>query len=105
MRSVSPWLVLAAFLLVAAIACGVIAATTWNDWEIEGAYLNRSVGAPSYAGVFSTDGDLDRPRILLGAAIGLALSGVLVVAVFATLRRRARRRAPAPPEPARGPGR
>lgn len=104
-RSVSPWLVLAALLLVAAVVCGVIAAATWNHFGIEGAYLNRSAGAPAYSGVYSTEGDLNGPRILLGAAIGLAASGVLVLAAFATLRRRARRSAPAPPEPAPGPGR
>jgi hypothetical protein len=49
---------------VAAALCGVGAvvlfASTFLHWyppaEIEGAYFNRSVGAPAYAGSFSSDG-------------------------------------------------
>jgi cytochrome c biogenesis factor len=92
--------VLAALLLLAAVVCGVIAAATWQDFEVEGAYLNRSIGAPAYAGVYSSWGTSDGPRILLGAAIALAVAGILVLAVSII---QARRRAPAPPAPAPGP--
>jgi hypothetical protein len=100
-RSVSPWRLLAALLFLAAVACAVIAAATWQDMGIEGAYLNRSIGAPAYAGVVSTWGDTNEvQRILLGAAIGLGVSSVLVLA---TALIRARR--PAPPAPAPAPDR
>jgi hypothetical protein len=78
----SPWRVLSALLLVAAIACGVFAAATWKEeFGIEGVYLNRSVGEPAYSGVFASYGDVNTPRILLGAAIGLAVAAALVLAV------------------------
>jgi hypothetical protein len=101
-RPVSRWRLLAALLIVAAIVCGVIAAATWNDFGIEGAYLNRSVAEPAYSSVFSTEGDLNAPRILLGAAIGLGVAGLLVLAL--SLSPRARRPAPQPPAPAGGRG-
>jgi hypothetical protein len=89
-RSVSPWRLLAALLLLAATVCGVIAAATWDDVSVEGAYLNRSIGRPAYSGVFTTWGVSNGPRILLGAAMGLAVAGVLVFAVsFIQSRRRA----------------
>ena len=84
----SPWRKLAALLLVAAIACGVIAAATWKDFGIEGAYLNRSVGEPAYSGVFSSNGDVTVPRVLLGVAIGLAVAAALILAVSAWQSRR-----------------
>jgi hypothetical protein len=84
----SPWRVLAALLLLAAVACGVIAAATWDDFGFEGAYLNRSIGAPAYSGVYSAWGTSDGPRILLGAAIGLAVAAVMVLAVSILLARR-----------------
>ena len=96
----SVWRVLGALLLVAAIVCGVIAAVTWDDVSIEGAYLNRSIGAPAYSGVFSAWGASDGPRILLGAAIGLAVAGILVLALSFI---RARRSPPEPPAPAADP--
>src|SRR3954447_528245 len=102
-RSVSPWHILAALLFVAAVACAVIAAATWQDVTLEGAYLNRSIGKPAYSGVVSTWGDPNEAqRILLGAAIGL---GVAAVLVLATALIRARRQAPRAPEPGSGPAR
>jgi hypothetical protein len=100
-RSVSPWRLLAALLLLAAVACGVIAAAIWKDFGTDGVYLNRSIGAPAYSGVFST-ADITASRILLGAAIGLAVAGVLVLATSLI---RARRQRPRPPAPAGGRGR
>ena len=90
----SPWRVLAALLLLAAIVCGVIAAATWDDFGIEGAYLNRSIGAPAYSGVVSAWGTSDAPRILLGVAIGLAVAAVSIMAVSLL---QARRRSAAAP--------
>jgi hypothetical protein len=100
-RSVSPWRLLAALLLLAAVACGVIAAVIWKDFGTDGVYLNRSIGAPAYSGVFSP-ADVTASRILLGAAIGLAVAGVLVLATSLI---RARRQRPRPPAPAGGRGR
>ena len=77
----SPWRKLAVLLVVAAAACAVVSALTWEDFGIEGAYINRSVDAPADSAVFSSYGDLTRPRILLGVAIGLALAAVLILAV------------------------
>jgi hypothetical protein len=85
------WHRLALVLFVAAVGCGIASALTWHDTGIEGAYLNRSVGAPTYAGVFSYE-DNATAQILLGVAIGLAVAAVLV-AVLARLRSGA---APAP---------
>src|SRR3954469_22914482 len=70
------WRVLGAVLLLAAAICGTIAAIIWEENAIEGAYLNRSVGAPAYSTVFSTT-TYDAGRIMLGVAIGLAVAGVL----------------------------
>ena len=100
-RSVSPWRLLAALLLVAAAVCGVIAAATWEDFGVEGAYLNRSIGAPTYSGVFSQS-SYDGGRVMLGVAIGLAVAGILVLVLSITL---ARRPAPEAPAPAPGPDR
>jgi hypothetical protein len=93
--------VLGGLLLLAAIVCGVIAATTWNHFGIEGVYLNRSVGKPAYSGVGSSEGEVNGPRILLGAAIGLGVAAALVIALSLSL---ARRPAPAPPAAAADPG-
>src|SRR3954447_22174610 len=71
--TVPVWRVLGVLLLFAAIVCGVIAAATWDHVTIEGAYLNRSIGKPAYSAVVSSWGTSDGPRILLGAAIGLAV--------------------------------
>ena len=98
-RSVSPWRLLAALLLLAAAVCGVIAAANWEDFGVEGAYLNRSIGAPAYSGVYS-QGSYDGGRVMLGVAIGLAVAGILVLAVSIILARR-----PAPAAPARAAGR
>ena len=72
----SPWLLLAAALLVAAAVSGVVAALTWSDFAFEGAYLNRSTGAPAYSGVFSEDGPSG--RIWLGEQ---RVAGALVLAL------------------------
>src|SRR3954447_17931612 len=99
-RAVSPWHVLAALLFVAAAVCAVIAAATWQDAGVEGAYLNRTIGAPAYSGVFSSWSDPNEAqRILLGVAIGLGVASLLVLA---TALIRARRRAPAPRAPGAG---
>jgi hypothetical protein len=90
----SPWRVLAALLLLAAVVCGAIAAATWDDSGIEGAYLNRSIGAPAYSGVYSGWGSSDGPRILLGVAIGLAAAAVMLLATSIL---QARRRSAAAP--------
>jgi hypothetical protein len=90
----SPWRVLAALMLLAAIVCGVIAAATWDDLGIEGAYLNRSVAAPAYSGVISAWGNSDAPRVLLGAAIGLAVAAALVLAISIWQQRRGSAAAP-----------
>jgi hypothetical protein len=96
-----PWLVLAGALLAAAATCGVVAALTWSDFGIEGAYLNSSPGVVEYSGVYSAGG---AGRIWLGLAIGLAIAGVLVLALSAWQSRKALRQlrrakplAPAPP--------
>jgi hypothetical protein len=44
---VSRWTALALAALVAAAACGVVAAVHHDNCTIEGAYFNRSVGAPA----------------------------------------------------------
>jgi hypothetical protein len=87
-------------LLVAAVVCGVVSAITWEDIGIEGAYLNRSVGAPAYSGVFSYNGNTGG-RFFLGAAIGLGVAAALVLVVSLSV---ARRPAPAPPAAAADPG-
>jgi hypothetical protein len=84
---------------VAAVVCGVVAAATWNHFGIEGAYLNRSGGVPVYSGVSTTEGDLTGPRVLLGAAIGLGVAGLLVLGLSI---RQSRRATPEPPAPAPG---
>ena len=90
----SPLRVLAALLLLAAVVCGVIAAATWDDLGIEGAYLNRSVGAPAYSGVVSAWGNSDAPRILLGVAIGLAVAAISILVVSLLQSRRGSAAAP-----------
>jgi hypothetical protein len=92
------WRVLGLTLLLAAIACGVVAAVTWEDVPIEGAYFNRSIGAPAYSGVFS-ESNFEASRILLGAAVALAVAGILVLVVSFI---QSRRRAPRPPAPDAG---
>jgi hypothetical protein len=94
------WRVLGALLIVAGAISGAIAAATWEDFAVEGAYLNRSVGAPAYSGVFSASG-YEAGRVWLGVAIGLAVAGLLVLALSFWLSR-ARRPAPEPPVPAAG---
>ncbi len=101
MKSVSPWHALAALLLVAAVVCGVVSAITWEEFGIEGVYLNRSVGKPAYSSVFAYHGNTVG-GLFLGAAIGLGVAGALVLAVSLRL---ARRPAPAPPGAAADPGR
>lgn len=70
-------------LLLVAGACGLLVAT-FLEWHsglnIEGAYFNRSTGAPAYAGVFSGWGHGDNAwqsfsglDVALGAFAGLAL--------------------------------
>jgi hypothetical protein len=98
MRSVSPWRVLAALLLLAAIVCGVVTAAIWGDFGIEGAYLNESTGKAIYSGI--STGDYEASRVMLGVTIGLGVAGLLVLLL--SLSPRARRPAPAPPEPAAG---
>jgi hypothetical protein len=90
------WRVLGALLLVAAAISGVVAASTWEDFAVEGAYLNRSVGAPATSAVFSAT--YDSGRVWLGVAIGLAAAGLLVLALSVWLSR-ARRPGPEPPAP------
>src|SRR3954452_19220239 len=76
--SINPvWRVLGVLLLVAAVVCGVLAAVTWEDIAVEGAYMNHSAAAV----ISGVTGGYDTGRILLGAAIGLAASGVLVLIV------------------------
>jgi hypothetical protein len=87
--------VLAGALLAAAAAAGIVAAATWRDAAIEGAYFNRSVGQPAYSGVYSFS-DTATGRIWLGVAIGLAASGLLVLAVSVAQTRRRSAAAPGP---------
>jgi hypothetical protein len=76
--SIGPvWRVLGVLLLVAAVVCGVLAAVTWEDLAVEGAYMNRS----AVAVISGVTGGYDTGRILLGAAIGLAAAGILVLLV------------------------
>lgn len=96
------WRALGVLLIVAAALSGAIAASTWDDVAIEGAYLNRSVGAPATSAVFSSTAYPGAGRIWLGVAIGLAAAGVLVLALSVWLSR-ARRRAPEPQAPVGGP--
>ena len=97
------WRALGALLVVAGAIAGAIAASTWEDFAVEGAYLNRSVGAPAYSGLFSTT-KYEAGRVWLGVAIGLAAAGLLVLALAFRLSR-ARRPAPAQPAPAADPAR
>ena len=97
--TVPVWRVLGAVLLLAAIVCGVIAAATWQDFQIEGAYFNRSAGARAYSSVISTS-SYEGSRILLGAAIALAVAGILVLVVSVI---QTRSRAPSPAAPAADP--
>jgi hypothetical protein len=88
---VSRWTALALAALVAAAACGIVAAVQLHKHycSIEGAYFNRSVGAPAYAGVFKSDCggfSLSNPNLWLGAAVAFALMGLLVL-VLTRLRR------------------
>lgn len=92
-------LILGALLFAGALGCGIATALTWQDAFIEGAYLNRSVGAPAYSATFSAEYN-NTAHLLLGAAIGLAVAAVAVAAL--TLRQSARRVAPPPPAPASG---
>jgi hypothetical protein len=80
---------LAAAFALAAIACCVVAYLrrhhlNFDNFGIEGAYFNRSVGAPAYAGVFSGKGNALSPfhpldsYLWLGAGIAFALSGLAV---------------------------
>jgi hypothetical protein len=79
---VSRWTALALAALVAAAACGVVAGVQHDNCTIEGAYFNRSVGAPAYAGVFENDCDgfsLSNPNLWLGAAVAFAVMGLAVL--------------------------
>src|SRR3954470_15941636 len=79
------WRVLGALLLVAAAISGVVAASTWEDFAVEGAYLNRSVGAPATSAVFSAT-RYDSGRVWLGVAIGLAAAGLAALGLPVLLR-------------------
>jgi hypothetical protein len=88
---VSRWTALALAALVAATACGIVAALERHNHSctIEGAYFERSVGAPAYAGVFNSDCNgfsTSNPNLWLGAAVAFALMGLLVL-VLTRLRR------------------
>jgi hypothetical protein len=90
------WRVLGVLLLVAAVVCGVLAAVTWEDIAVEGAYTNRS----AVAVISGATGGYETGRILLGAAIGLAVAGLLVLALSFI---HARRLPPEPPAPGAAP--
>jgi hypothetical protein len=68
-----------------------VAAAYLAPWSggIEGAYFNRSVGAPALAGSVDVGGAWWVPSALLGAGVAL----VLCAAVLAALARRFSRRA------------
>jgi hypothetical protein len=86
---VSRWSALALAALVAAAACGVVAALQDDNCGIEGAYFNRSVGAPAYAGFFHSDCEgfsISNPNLWLGAAVAFAVMG-LAVLVLSRVRR------------------
>ena len=76
----SPWRLLGLLLLAGAAGCGIASALTWHEVVLEGAYLNSSSGAEAFAGQFSFD-DNATAHILLGAAIGLAVSALLVIGI------------------------
>jgi hypothetical protein len=85
---VSRWAALALGAWAAAAASGLAAFLQRDECGIEGAYLERSEGAPAYAGVFDSPCDeltASNPYLWLGAAIAFALVGA---AVLVLLRRR-----------------
>jgi hypothetical protein len=85
---VSRWAALALGAWAGAAASGLVGLTQRDECRIEGAYFNRSEGAPAYAGVFDSPCDeftASNPYLWLGAAIALALVGAVVLAL---LRRR-----------------
>jgi hypothetical protein len=87
---VSRWTAAGLAIELAAAACA-LAAYLLRDFdvgegpEIEGAYFNRSEGAPAYAGVFEDDiGWFDpfsfsNPYLWLGAAVAFALAGAAIL--------------------------
>jgi hypothetical protein len=88
----------AAAFALSAVACAVVAFLRRHSLGdavagIEGAYFNRSVGAPAYAGVFSSweNGTVFDPFHPLNADLwlGAALAFALVAAVLAAVTRRA----------------
>jgi hypothetical protein len=83
------WTALALGAFAAALACGAVAVIQRDECLIEGAYFNRSVGAPAYAGVFEpgcTGFSLANPNLWLGAAVAFAVMSVAILAA-ARLRR------------------
>lgn len=86
----SRWSALALAALLAAAGCGLVAALEHKDYcTIEGAYFNRSVGAPAYAGVFHSDCNgfsVSNPNLWLGAAVAFAVMG-LAILVLSRVRR------------------
>ena len=85
----SRWTALALVSWALAVACGIVAVTL-DGCTIEGAYFDRSVGAPADAGVFDGDlcgFDVENPYVWAAAAIPFALMGTAVF-VLSRVRRR-----------------
>jgi hypothetical protein len=69
----------------AAAVSGVLGAIQRDECGIEGAYFNRSEGAPAYAGVFDSPCDefaASNPYLWLGAAIAFGLTGIAILVVM-----------------------
>jgi hypothetical protein len=86
-----------ALLLIAAVGCGLVAyldrhvsLSSLSGFGLEGAYFNRSVGTPAYAGVFSGYGNwfdpfrFTVPYLWLGLAVGLLIGALAVTFVART---------------------
>ena len=85
-------------LLVVAAACAVVAfierhVTTVNapSLGITGAYFDRNVGAPAHIGPVPPPGWFDpikplNPYLWIGLAVGLAVSGVVLLSVARAMR-------------------
>jgi hypothetical protein len=89
---VSRWAALALGAWVAAFATLAVAYANRNECGIgiEGAYFNRSEGAPSFAGVFDNPCDeitISNPHLWLGAAIAFALVGAATLLMLLVRRR------------------
>jgi len=72
---------LATGLVILALVALVAGYLRRNAVGIEGAYFNRSVGAPAYAGVLNQGFWLFRTDVLYGISVGLALAALATSAL------------------------